>query len=229
MAKSDDSVHKDHRKRMRKRFLEQGFEGFADHEILEVILYYAIPRIDTNPLVHRILDEYKTLSNVFDASVKDLSKIEGLGEAGATLLTMIPSLSRLYESKLCENELLLHNTESIGQYALSLLKGQKNEKFALICVNSNRRVRWGGIILEGTIDQIDAYPRKIVSEVLKHNAKTVIFAHNHPNGSVMPSEADKNATRILVDVLKGIDVVTLDHIIVSQNRYYSMAEMGFIF
>ncbi len=229
MAKSDDSVHKNHRKRMRKRFLEQGFEGFADHEILEILLYYAIPRINTNPLAHEILKKYKTLYNVFNAPVSELTKFEGLGEAGANFLKMIPAISRLYESTLCENELLLHNTEAIGQYAVSLLKGQKNEKFALICVNSNRRVRWGGIILEGTIDQIEAYPREVAKEVLKHNAKTVIFAHNHTNGSIMPSEADKNATRVLADVLKGIGVVTLDHIIVSQNRYYSMAEMGFIF
>ena len=229
MAKSDDSVHKDHRKRMRKRFLEQGFEGFADHEILEFLLYYAIPRINTNPLAHEILKKYKTLYNVFNAPIPELIEFEGLGEAGASFLKMIPVISRLYESKLCEKELLLNNTEAIGQYAVSLLGGLEKENFAIICLNSNRRVRWGGVILKGSIDHVDTDPRDVVSGVIDHNAKTVILAHNHPNGSIMPSEADKNATRMIVDALKGIGVVTLDHIIVSQDRYYSMAEMGFIF
>lgn len=229
MPEKDGAIHKEHRKRMRKRFKEQGFDGFSDHEILELLLFYAIPRHDTNPLAHRILNEYKTLANVFDANVSDLVKIEGLGDTSATFLTMIPHLARIYEKSKCERETLLYDTESIGRFALSLLKNKSSEEFALICLDANRRVHWSGIIAKGSIDQLEANPRTVVAEVIKHNAKSIILAHNHPNGTFLPSDTDKNATRIICDVLNSIGVKTLDHIIVAQNRFFSLAETGFIF
>lgn len=225
----EESIHKNHRARMRKKFIENGFDGFNDHEILEMLLFYSIPRCDTNELAHKVLNEYKTLSNVFEADVSELCKIDGIGENSAVLISMISHLARVYERSKCERDKVLYNTESIGKYVISLFKGKRNEEFALICLNSNRRVHWSGIISKGSIDQLDASPRILVSEVIKHNAKNVIFAHNHPNGSLTPSSSDKEATKKLVEVLKAIDVVTLDHIIVSDERYYSMAEMGFIF
>ncbi len=229
MPEKDGAIHKEHRKRMRKRFKEQGFDGFADHEILEMLLFYAIPRHDTNPLAHRILDVYKTLANVFEADASDLVKIQGLSDTSATLLTMIPRLAEIYEKSKCERELLLHDTESIGRFALSLLKNKSSEEFALICLDSNRRVHWSGIIAKGSIDQLEASPRTVVAEVIKHNAKNVVLAHNHPNGTFLPSDTDKNATKIISDVLSSIGVKTIDHIIVAQNRYFSLAESGFTF
>lgn len=225
----DKSVHDGHRARMRERFFENGFDGFSEHEILEMLLYFTIPRKNTNEIAHDILDEYMTLANVFDADPQSLINITGLSENSATLLTMIPHLFRVYEASKYTKENLLHNTESIGQYAVSLFKDKVNEEFALICLDSNRRVHWSGIIAKGVIDRIDAYPRRVMGEVIKHNAKTVIFAHNHPHGTLMPSVSDKEATRQLTEILKTIDVTVLDHIIVSGNRFYSMAEMGFTF
>lgn len=225
----DKSVHDGHRTRMRERFFENGFDGFSEHEILEMLLYFTIPRRNTNEIAHDILDEYMTLANVFDADPQSLMDITGLKETSATLLTMIPHLFRVYETSKYTKQNLLHNTESIGQFAVSLFKDKVNEEFALICLDSNRRVHWSGIIKTGEIDRIDAHPRRVMGEVIKHNAKTVIFAHNHPHGSLMPSVADKEATRQLTDLLRGIDVTVLDHIIVSGNRFYSMAEMGFTF
>ena len=225
----DESIHSGHRKRMRQRFSENGFDGFSDHEILEMLLQTIIPRRDTNELAHNVLDKYLTLANVFEADAASLMKIDGVGVNSATLLTMIPHLFRAYESSKYAEREFLYDTESIGRYAISLFKGSVNEDLALICLNSNRRVHWSGIIATGTIDRIDAPPRQIVAEIVKHNAKTVIFAHNHPNGSLYPSAADKEVTAKLIEVLKGIDVTVLDHVIVSENRYYSMAEMGFTF
>lgn len=224
-----ESIHDGHRARMRQRFFEHGFEGFSDHEILELLLFFAIPRRDTNDLAHKILKEYKTLENILDADPHDLAEMKGVGENAAAFLAMIPELARLYEKCKQRKKELLYDTEQIGRYAVTLLKGETNEHFALICLDSNRCVHWSGIILEGIIDRIEAYPRRVMEAVIKHKAKTVIFAHNHPHGTLMPSVSDKEATRQLVEVLKGIDVTVLDHIIVSGNRFYSMAEMGFIF
>ena len=99
----------------------------------------------------------------------------------------------------------------------------------MICLDSNRRVHWSGVIVKGTIDRTEAYPRLVVNEALKHNAANVVFAHNHPGGTLAPSVSDKEATDTLVRVLSGIGINVLDHIIVSGSRYFSMQEMGFKF
>lgn len=229
MVQNGGEFHKDHRKRMRKRFLENGFEGFAEHEILELLLFFAIPRCDTNPLAHAVLNEYKSLANVFEADAVSLAKIPGMGENSATLLSMISHLARVYEQSKCSMDKLLHNTETIGRFATSVLKGKTNEEFALICLDANRRVHWSGVIAKGTLDQIEAYPRLVLSEVIKHNAKNVIFVHNHPSGSLMPSRSDRDTTENLVLLLKSIGVTVLDHVIVCDSRYFSMAESGFNF
>lgn len=229
MAGSGGGVHKNHRSRMRKKFREHGFDGFAEHEILEMLLYYSIPRMNTNPLAHKILDRYKTLANVFDATPEELMQEIGVSEVTATLLSMVPKLSQVYEtSKWCRED-CLQDTDAIGQYAVSLFKDKQNEEFALICLDANRCVHWSGTIIKGTIDRTEAYPRTVVNEALNHKATKVVFAHNHPSGTLAPSIADKEATDVLVRVLKGIGIEVLDHIIVSGNRYFSMKEMGFRF
>ncbi len=229
MAESNGGVHKDHRSRMRKKFCEHGFEGFADHEILEMLLYYSVPRRNTNPLAHKILDKYKTLANVFDASPEELMREIGVSEVTATLLSMVPKLSKVYETSKWDRTVCLSDVEALGQYAVSMFKDKINEEFALICLDSNRRVHWSGIIVKGTIDRTEAYPRLVVNEALRHNAANVVFAHNHPGGTLAPSVSDKEATDTLVRVLSGIGINVLDHIIVSGNRYFSMQEMGFKF
>ena len=228
MADGKGGVHKDHRARMRKKFREHGFDGFADHEILEMLLYYSVPRMNTNPLAHRILDKYKTLANVFDTPAEELMKELKISEVSATLLSMIPKLSKVYETSKWERKTCLPDVESLGKYAISLFKDKVNEEFALICMDANRCVHWSGIIIKGTIDRTEAYPRIVVEEALKHKAVNVVFAHNHPSGTLPPSVADKQATEELIKVLKGIEISVLDHIIVSGNGYFSMHEMGFI-
>ncbi len=229
MAQNEKDMHKNHRKRVRNRFLQTKFEGFAEHEILELLLFYAIPRCDTNPIAHRLLDAYKTLANVLDADPASLAKIPGMGENSAVLLSMIPSLCQAYEISKRTKGSLLEDVTASGQYAVTMFKDATVEKFGLICLDSHRRVHWSGIIATGTIDRIDAYPRLVLNEILRHNATRVIFTHNHPHGSLVPSESDKSATRMLTETLRALDIRVLDHIIVSNDRYYSMAEAGFIF
>ena len=228
MSGTESNVHKDHRIRMRKKFRQNGFDGFEEHEILEVLLYYCVPRKDTNELAHDILDKYKTLANVFDATPDELMKETGISEVTATLLSMVPKLSQVYETSKWERVECLNGTEELGQYTVSLFKDKLNEEFALICLDSNRHVHWSGIIIKGTIDRTEAYPRVVVDEALKHKATKVVLAHNHPNGTLAPSVSDKEATDVLKKILGSIGIDVLDHIIVSGNRYFSMKEMGFI-
>lgn len=229
MPQKNDNLHDGHRARVRERFIEHGFKGFKEHEILELLLFYAIPRVNTNKLAHVILDEYKTLANVLDADPIALQKVPGVGENAAVLLSMMPHLFRAYENSRYEKNCLIPDSCALGEYALSMLRGKKNEEFVLICLDSNRRVRWSGTIISGTIDGLEAYPRLVVEEVLKHNASTVAFAHNHPGGTLRPSAEDRRTTQILLELLNSIDVEVIDHIIVAGERYYSMSEAGTIF
>lgn len=229
MAQKKDNLHNGHRKRMRERFLQSGLKGFSDHEILEMLLFYALPRRDTNGLAHEILDEYKTLANVFDADIESLQKMPHVGEHTSIFLTMIPELFWAYEDSRRKKGCLVEDTRALGEYAVSMFRGKRYEEFALICLDSNRRVHWSGTVVPGTIDQVDAYPRLVTEKALQHNAKTVAFAHNHPGGTIRPSAEDRRATQILVEVLNSIDVTVIDHIIVAGDRYYSMSEAGTIF
>lgn len=220
--------HIGHRERLRKRYLGEGIDNFEQHEILELLLYYAIPRKDCNPIAHRLLDEFNSISNVFETDVNRLAKVDGMGEISALLLNLIPSLARIYvqDKWSSDNKKVLGSVDSIGSYAIGMFVGKKNEEFAIICLDANRSVSYAGTVLKGTVNQTPAYPRLIVDEVLKHNAQTIVLVHNHPNGSILPSDADLMATKAIVEVMEAISVDVLDHIIVSGERFYSMAAMG---
>lgn len=220
--------HAGHRERLRRRYLNEGLDNFEMHEVLELILYYAIPRRDCNVIAHKLLDEFKTISNVLDTDVARLSKVEGMGEISAVLLNLIPSLARIYtkDKWSVENRATLGSFDAIGRYAINIFLGKSKEEFALICLDSNRSVHFAGTIIKGTVNETPAYPRLIVDEALKHNAQTVILAHNHPSGSILPSDADLISTKAIVNALEAISIDVLDHVIVSGDRYYSMAAMG---
>lgn len=212
---------------MKERFIKDGgFENFAQHEVLEMLLYSTIARGDTNPIAHDLMAQFRNIANVFEASPEDLKKVDGIGESSAFLLTMIPSLCRMYTQAKWERRVLLGTTEIAGQYAVNLFIGKNYEEFHIICVDSNRQVFYEGCVLKGTINEVPAYPRLIVEEALKRKAQYVYLTHNHPNGTLRPSEADIIATNNMIDALAAVGVVVFDHIVVSGNRFYSMSDMG---
>lgn len=230
MTEKNSGMHKGHRERMRKKFLKSGFDGFADHEILEMLLYYSIPRKNTNDLAHELLDKYNSLTNVFEATPEGLMSVSGVSEVTAVLLTMVPKLSKVYENSKWESRICLDSTELMGEYAVRMFRDRvKYEEFALICLDANRCVHWSGMVIPGTLDRAEAYPRNVAEAALNHKAAKVVFVHNHPGGTLAPSIADKNATEVLVKALNGIGIEVLDHIIVSGTRYFSMKQMGFAF
>lgn len=222
------TTHDGHRMRMKKRYLNEGLDSFEPHEILELLLYYSIPRRDISETAHRLIHRFGSVANVFDADTEALMQVEGISESSAILLHLIPQLSRVYNLSKWDRKVSLTSVDTVGQYAVSMYIGKKNEEFGIICLDSNRRVHYSGTIIKGTVNQAEAYPRTVVAEVLKHNAVNVILTHNHPGGSIMPSENDKEATRNIVNALEAIDVNVLDHIIVSGDRFFSMAAMGML-
>lgn len=219
--------HAGHRQRLRQRLIREGIEHFEDHQVLELILFYAIPRGDTNEISHRLLREFGRLSAVFDARISDLCRVHGVGERAAGLLHSLPAIMRRYHhDRLQRDSPVLNSAEAVSRYLRPLMAGRTREVFYLLCLDSQLRLRYPARISQGTVKDAYVHPREVVEAALRHHSSAVILAHNHPSGSLSPSPADHRLTRTLVNALGLIDINVLDHVIVADDQSYSFAEMG---
>ena len=224
MASSNDNEHQVHRQRQKEKFLRNGFDVFEEHEILEMLLYYAVPRKDTNQLAHRLIDSYGTFAKVCDAPVDVLQKDYGLSEAAAVLLKMLPQLAAAYmESSLDAQCIDMKNAAEILRPKFI---GATVEKVAIALSDANDRLILCDVVAEGSLSATESPVRKIVDLALRHNAKYVYLAHNHPSGNILPSQSDLQVTRQLYDTLKGVGVNLVDHYIIGGSRYLSLRESG---
>jgi DNA repair protein RadC len=225
-----EELHAGHRDRLRKRFLRAGLDTFEDHLVLELLLFYAVVRKDTNPVAHRLLDKFGSLAAVFDAPYDVLCKFEGVGEVVGTLLCMIPALSRRYQTDNHCKDAVYDTVESIGKFLVPQFVGRNSETVIALFFNKNRKLLHTEINCEGGPDAASINIRKIVSAVVKTNATSVVLSHNHVQGRVSPSEHDYEATEKTAIALGQISVDLIDHIIVSGTEYYSMRNQksGFV-
>ncbi|MCG2730963.1 MAG: DNA repair protein RadC, partial [Acetobacterium sp.] len=191
----DKNPHKGHRQRVKNRVINEGIDSFEDHQILELLLFYCIPMKDTNELAHRLIKHYGSLSGVFDADPKDLCDQIGITENTAVLLSLIPALARRYQQGKFREKAVLNSTTKAGEYTMVLFTGRLNEAFYVICLDSQNKVNQATLLHEGTINEAPVYPRLIVETALRHQAASIILAHNHPGGSRKPSQADLDVTR----------------------------------
>lgn len=219
-------MHEGHRNRLRMRVLKEGLDSFEPHQVLELLLFYSIPRKDTNELAHKLLEEFGSLPGVFEADPKDLCKVSGIGENTAFLLSLVPQLARRYSKDKWGDKPEISSSTKAGQYAVSLFAGRTYEAFFIICLDAQNRVNFSDLVHEGTINEAPVYPRILVEIALRHKANSVILAHNHPGGSLNPSRADIEATNNIRNALEAISIKVIDHIIVCGEKYYSFAENG---
>lgn len=218
--------HAGHRQRMRERFLAQGLEGFAPHEALEMMLFYAIPQRNVNPLAHKLMDRFGSFNAVLDAPVEELMKVEGMGEYAATLLKLFAQAAKRYAQNRTEERKTLSNRAEAEAHCMSLLQGFRQEHFYAVCLDGQMRVIRDELISRGTVNEVPAYPRLVAEAVLRHNAHAVVLCHNHPGGSIIPSQQDVEMTRQLGMVLGGIGVILADHVIVAGGECLSMVRCG---
>lgn len=221
-------MHEGHRRRLKERFLKEGLDSFEKHQVLELLLFFSIPRKDTNEIAHELLNKYGSLSGVFEADPKDLANTPGIGESSALLLALIPDLSRRYFNDKWRDKPELNSSTKAGQYAVTLFSGRPYEVFYIICLDAQNRVNYAQVVHEGTINEAPVYPRLIVEAALRHKANSVILAHNHPGGSLNPSRADIEATNRIKTALEAISISVVDHIIVCGGKYVSFAERGLL-
>lgn len=170
MDKNPKNPHQGHRQRLKARVLSEGIDNFEDHQILELLLFYAIPMKDTNALAHRLIGHYGSLAGVFDANPRDLSALVGVTENTALLLCLIPALARRYQQGKLAPKAVLGSTTAAGEYAQTLFTGRLNEAFYVICLDSQNKVNQATLLHEGTINEAPVYPRLIVETALRHQA-----------------------------------------------------------
>ena len=225
-ADKPKTMHSGHRQRMRERFRKDGLEGFAPHEVLELLLYYTRAQGDTNPLAHGLLDAFGSLKGVLEASPEQLMTVKGMGEESATLISMMLPVFRRYSACVCEERKRISNRREAEGYCAALLAGQRTEHFYALCLSADNHLLGQRLIAEGTLTEVAAYPRLVVETALNYNAHSVILCHNHPSGVCIPSDDDLSTTRKLMRLLAGLGITLLDHVIVSGDQTYSMTQHG---
>lgn len=216
-------MHDGHRKRMIEKFLKYGSEALSDHEFIELMLYFSIPRKDTNAIAHELVDNFGSYNAVLNAEFEDLKTVDGIGVNSAVLIKLFQQASKRYYTPTTENIRFTTSLDA-SRYLISHFFGEANEKFYVLCLDMKYRLVHKELISEGNHEQIVIYPRKIASVVLRHNASRVILAHNHPTGEPTPSMKDIETTKMITEVLNTLDTELVDHIIVSGNQYYSFRD-----
>ena len=223
MGKPDSGhCHKEHRKRLKARFLQEGLRNFEPHNILELLLFYAIPQKDTNDLAHALLQRYKSLSGVFDADYEDLLRQSGIGENAATLLKLIAPLSRVYQTDKSSRYTRFDTLDQIGEYLLNYYIGETCEVCIIMLFNNKMELIRIERIAEGTVSASNVNIRKIVEVSLRYQAAFFVLAHNHPDGTAFPSDEDIQTTLEIQRAVDRIDLPMLDHIIVGREHFVKL-------
>ena len=223
-------IHDGHRARIKQQLTEHGLDTMSDHEVLELLLYYAIPRRDTNALAHGLLEHFGSLAGIFEATVRDLQSVPGIGEHAACLIHLIPQVNRRYlisrETLRCSS--VLATAADVRDYVQAHLLYERNEVVYAICLDSSFRLINCRKLNQGTVNAVDISIRSLIEHVLKCNAVSLLLAHNHPDAPAFPSEADIETTTRIRTALENVGVYLLDHVIVGSDGYLSFSESGLL-
>lgn len=220
------SIHDGHRQRLKTRFLEEGLDHFTEIQILELLLFYAIPRKDTNPIAHALLERFGSLYQVLESSVKELCKVPGISLHAATLLHLNREIGRSYLVSRMSHSTILATLEECSAYMVPHFFGRTLETVFLLCLDAKCKVLCCKEVGEGSVNAAGISVRKIVETALAANASSVVLAHNHPSGMAIPSDEDIYSTRRIAIGLRAVDIHLIDHIIVADDDYVSLAQSG---
>lgn len=224
---SSRRTHVGHRDRLRSRFARDGLDGFDDHQVLELLLFYAIPRVDTNPIAHRLLDRFGSLAAVLEADRADLASVPGVGPAAAALLSMVPQISRRYlQDRTGCHRPQLNSSEAVAAFVVPLMAGRPEEVFYVLCLDAQCRLIRAALVAEGTVSGARIEPRHVVECAVRHRAASVVLAHNHPQGTARPSPDDHRITQTLAAAVSPIGIRLLDHVVVANGEVFSFAREG---
>ncbi len=219
-------LHDGHRQRSKRRYLALGAEGMEDHQLLELLLFYAIPRQDTNETAHRLIQRFGSLQGVLHAAPEELTSVEGVGENAAVLVRLVGDMAlRARCSSLPQK--VLNSPDRTGAYFMELLAGEKKEMLYQVCLDAKGKLLTCRCISKGTVAASPVSVRQVVENALYAGASSIILAHNHPSGVALPSQQDLLVTRQIQEALAPLGIRLADHIIVADSDYVSMAKAAF--
>ena len=223
------SVHEGHRQRMKQRLLEEGMDGFSEVQALELILFYCIPRRDTNPIAHALLDRFGSFAQVLEAPVEELKQVPGMGDSAASYLHMIHEAGRFYQVSRGKEATILRTLDQCGEYLVPYFHGRTVETVFLLCMDAKCKVLCCRQLGEGSINAAGLSLRRLVETALRAGASSVVLAHNHPSGLAIPSEEDIATTHRAAEALRSVEIQLADHVIVAEDDYVSLRQSGLQF
>lgn len=220
-------IHTEHRKRMKQKFLQTGIDNFADHEILELLLFFSIPRRNVNPLAHQLIRHFGSFNSVLEASVDSLMQVDGMGENSATLINLLYRIFNKYSLN-TNIKMKLSSSSTAKAYCKRLFTETNIEQFFVVCVNSASKIISHKKFGEGSMSKVNVNIRDITSFALSNNCERIILTHNHPNERCMPSDDDITFTKTIILSCLLNDIQVLDHIIVCNNETCSFADLKLV-
>ncbi|MEG1581868.1 MAG: DNA repair protein RadC [Clostridia bacterium] len=225
---SPSAMHKNHRLRIKEKFLNYGLESLADHEKLEMLLYFSIPQGDVNPLCHSLVKRFGSFNNVLNADYNQLIEIPGIGAHSATLITLIPQLFNAYNKGRASEITKISNHLQAKEYTRLLFAGLNYEEFYVICLDPTNKLITAEKVGSGTFNKVDVFIRKITETAIRNRSDRIILTHNHPEAGSQPSDQDTILTHRIIASCILNDIHVLDHIIISPTDEYSFANKGLI-
>ena len=218
-------MHEGHRERLRERYSNHGIGAFTEHEILELLLTYAIARRNTNELAHRLIDRLGSLQAVLSAEVAELNSIEGVGERTAVFLRLIGDSAAYHAEASARKKQRMRITSpaDAAGYALDLMRNERYESVYVVSLDANMRLLHAERLMTGSLSEAPLYPRRVVESALLHRASAVLLLHNHPSGDPAPSNSDFEATQAVRAALNSIDIRLYDHLVVGTTSVYSFS------
>lgn len=221
------SIHEGHRQRMKDRFRAEGLDHFDERHVLEMLLFYCIPRRDTAPLAQRLLEHFGSVAQVLDSTTEELEKVDGVTSNVSTLLTLTNAMGRYYMMNRTMNNVILRTTNDCGDYLMRRFHGRRNETVFVLCLDAKCKVLCCREVGEGSVNSANVPIRRIVEIAMGVNATSVVLAHNHPSGIALPSPEDVHTTIRLARALKTVEIMLVDHVVVSDDDYVSMLQSGY--
>ena len=219
MSVTDKDVHKNHRRRIRERFLHNGLEGFAPHEVLELLLTFAIPRSDTNLIAHRLIDHFGSISAVMDADMYDLMQIPGVQDISATLLKLAPEIGKRYQIDKFEPTTRFSDVASVAEYCVYSHLRDTEEAISVMMLDARMRLLGNEVVMSGEGCAVSLDLEKLGSILFRYNARSFILVHSHPGGDVTPSDQDVILTGKIFNLMKNFNKIMVEHIIIADGHY----------
>ncbi len=220
--------HEGHRARLRTRFLTSGADSLADHELIELLLFAALPRRDTKAIAHDLLSRFKTFAALLSASPADLMKTSGLGEAGATALKAAQATAlRLMRSEILKRP-VISSWQQVIDYCTASMAEERIEQFRIIFLDRQNQLIADEIQQKGTIDHTPVYPREVIRRALEIGATAIVLVHNHPTGDPKPSRADIDMTRAISQAAAPLGISIHDHLVIGRKGHYSFKASGLL-